>query len=77
MQNEKPSIKERFMKTIQKVKLFPKIWISTLAIFSVAVASSLVWQSINRTSKHLRNNRLALLKVAIVPDLSSEKIKAV
>ena len=37
MQNEKPSIKERFMKTIQKVKLFPKIWISTLAIFNVAV----------------------------------------
>ena len=37
MQNEKPSIKERFMNTIQKVKLFPKIWISTLAIFTVAV----------------------------------------
>ena len=37
MQNEKPTIKERFTKTIQKVKQFPKIWISALAIFSLAV----------------------------------------
>ena len=37
MQNEKPSIKERFINILQKVKQFPKIWISALAIFSLAV----------------------------------------